>query len=374
MSAPARVLIVAKGLGRGGTERLLVSGLAYFDRARFDPEIAYVLPWKDALVGEVKGHGVPVHCLGQGRAGRLLWPLRMRSLIRRGNFDIVHTHMPVPAVVARLAVANGRPAVVHTEHNVWQRYRAATYWANAVTYHRNAAVLAVSEGVAKSIAPPRPLKGRMPSVEVLIHGIDCASVRRGPEARARGRQLLGIDADAVVAGTVGNLTLKKDQAALLEAIAQLRRRIPKLRLVVIGSGPLASVLKAKAQHLGIDDIVIWAGSRGDVQDLLPAFDIFVLSSRHEGLSIALIEALAAGLPCVATRVGGIPEVVEHEVHGILVPPGDPTVLAAAIEAVLRNPEYRDWLGSQAVSRSERFRLSTAVDRLQEVYDSILVDR
>jgi glycosyltransferase involved in cell wall biosynthesis len=370
--APARVLVVTKGLGRGGTERLVASGLAHLDRRRFVPEVAYVLPWKDALVPEVRACGVAVHCLGAGRGGRLAWPNRLRALIRRGDFDIVHTHMPSPAVIARLSTVGGGPPIIHTEHNVWERYRFSTYWANALTYHRNVAVLAVSQGVAQSIKPPLALRAlRMPHVEVMIHGIEPSTIRRGPEARSAGRALLHLADDVPVVGTVGNFTAKKDQAGLLDAVALLVADHPRLRLVMVGSGPLESALRKRADALGIAGHVVWAGSRDDVPELLPAFDVFVLSSRHEGLSIALIEALSAGLPCVATDVGGIPEVVEDGVDGMLVPPGRPADLAAAVHLVLTDADLRRHLCDRAVIGAKRFQLSGAVARMQEVYESVL---
>lgn len=375
MTAPARVLVVAKGLGRGGTERLLVSGLAHLDPRRFQVEVAYVLPWKDALVPEVRAHGVPVHCVGAGSTGRAAWPVRLRTLVRRGRFDIVHTHMPSPAVVARLSFAGRSPALVHTEHNVWQRYRPATFWANALTYHRNTAVLAVSEGVAESIRPPFVVRRlTTPKAEVLIHGIDCATVRRGPEARLAGRRLLGLADDALVVGTVGNLAPKKDQAGLLQAMVILTTRYPELRLVLIGSGPLEVALRRQADSMGIGRRVLFAGSRDDVPELLPAFDLFVLSSRHEGLSIALIEALAAGLPCVATKVGGIPEVIEDGRDGILVPAGQPAALAAAMDRVLSDDGLGRDLATRGVIASKRFQLAGAVARMQDLYDEVLAGR
>lgn len=372
MTAPARVLMVAKGLGRGGTERLLASGLALLDPERFLAEVAYVLPGKDALVPEVEATGALVHCVGSAPRGQVAWPARLVRLVRLGRFDIVHTHMPAPAVVARLAVSGRRPALVHTEHNVWPRYRAATRWANALTYHRNAAVLAVSSGVAETIRPPA--LGRWlqaPAAEVLIHGIDRTVVRRGPAARVAARATLGVDEGALVVGSVGNFTAKKDHRTLLEAFASLAVRHPTLQLVLVGSGPLERDLRAHADALVPGGRVKWTGSRGDVADLLPAFDVFALSSRHEGLSIALIEALAAGLACVATDVGGIPEVVVDGVNGMLVPPGRPAELAAAIELLLLDDQYRLALARRAVARSEHFSLTAAMGRLQDVYQAAL---
>ena len=199
-----------------------------------------------------------------------------------------------------------------------------------------------------------------------MHGVEVA-----PPAvpAAAARAALGLDGDvdgALVVGTVGNFTAKKDQATLVRAVG----RVPGARLVLVGSGPLEHDLRVLVAHDGLAERVTFAGSRGDVADLLPAFDVFALSSRYEGLPIALLEAMAAGRPCVATRVGGIPEVVTDGVDGVLVPPGDPDALADALSALAADPDRRAALGSAAVTRAGDFRLDVAVERIAAVYDRV----
>jgi len=363
------VLMLTKGLGLGGTERLIAGAVRHLDPARFRAEVAYLLPWKDALVDEIRHDGVPVHCLDARHATSVAWIGRLRQLVRTHDIGIVHTHMPVPAVAARLAfahlVGNGRgPAIVHTEHNLWGRYRPATRWANRATYRRNDAVIAVSDGVAASI------KSRVP-VDVVLHGVESSDVRRDPGARSAARAALGLGADEPVIGTVGNLTAKKDHETLLRAIALARKEVPTIRLVLIGSGPLDAETRRHTAALGLADSVIMAGSRDDVPDLLPGFDVFALSSRFEGLPIALLEAMATGLACVATTVGGIPEVVNDGHQGVLVAPGDPVALAAALVALLADPCRREELGRNAATRAGQFDLTAAVRRIEQVYDEAL---
>ncbi|HET9608942.1 MAG TPA: glycosyltransferase, partial [Acidimicrobiales bacterium] len=299
---PIRVLVLTKGLGRGGTERLIVGAARLIDRAAFDLEVAYLLPWKDAFVAEVAATGTPVVCLDAPRATSLAWVARLRRLVREHAIDVVHTHMPLPAAIARAALPGRRPAFVHTEHNMWDRYRLPTRWANAATYRRNAGVIAVSDGVAASI------RSRVP-VEVVAHGTDPTLARTGPGARAEARALLDLDPAAPVVGTVGNFTAKKDQATLVRAVAALPAGERAPVLVLVGLGPLEDELRALARELGVADRVVFAGSRDDVFALLPAFDVFALSSRFEGLPIALLEAMATGVAPVVTRGGGVPEVV-----------------------------------------------------------------
>lgn len=368
LNAPARLLWLTKGLGRGGAEQLLVSTLAHLDRHRFEVEVAYLLPWKDSLVAPIADRGVTVHCLGSSGSLDLSWVLRLRRLLSRGDFDLVHTHAPYPALGARLVVARGIP-IVHTEHNLWPRYHPLTRWLNALSHGRNTRVVAVSLAVKDSIRPLRSL--RHPPVETIVHGIDSTSVRRGVAASAHGRTLLGLEPDEVVVGTVANFTAKKDQQTLLRAFAQVAGEHKHARLVLVGTGPLEQSLHKAADDLGIARQVTFAGSRGDVPEILPGFDVFALSSRHEGLPIALIEAMAAGLPSVATAVGGVPEALADGRSGFLVPPSEPALFATALTTLIEDSALRVRMGAAATVDARAFSIEPAVRRLEEIYDRVL---
>ncbi|MGW4698578.1 glycosyltransferase [Kitasatospora cineracea] len=357
----ARVLWLAKGLGRGGAEQLLLNCVRHADRERYAVEVAYVLPHKDALVPDLAAAGVPVHCLG-GAPGRR-WPLRLRRLLAERRYDLVHTHMPVPAVAARLLAGRPRPRLVHTEHNLWERYRLPTRWANALTYGRNDAVIAVSHAVAAGVGRRRAGEW----LSVVHHGPDLGGAPSGPAARRAARAELGLPEDALVVGTVGNLTAKKDQATLLAAFALLREREPDARLVLVGSGPLEAELRARA-----GGGVLFAGMRADVPALLPGWDVFCLSSRQEGLPVALMEAMASGLPSVVTAVGGVPEILDDGVQGRLVPPGDPARLAAAL-GELADPALRGRMGAAARERSASFDVAGAQRAVERVYARVLAN-
>jgi glycosyltransferase involved in cell wall biosynthesis len=377
----ARVLWLAKGLGRGGAEQLLAGCARHVDRERYDVEVAYLLPWKDALVPELRAAGVPVYCLNGGQGGRELdprWAMRLRRLVRERRYDIVHTHMPAPAVAARVLLAWGRnsssgPRLVHTEHNLWHRYRRATRWANAATYRRNSAVIAVSKAVAQTIAPNRlpGAAGPAAPLRLIYHGVDHTALRPRPEARDAARDRLGLPRAARVVASVGNFTPKKDQRTLIEALALLRADHPSTRLVLVGAGPLQDQLSAHAQAAGVADQVVFTGTRSDVPELLPAFDVFALSSRQEGLPVAVMEALACGLPVVATRVGGLPEIVTDGVEGRLVAPADPAGLAAALGEVLGDDRLRARMGAAAAVRSREFDIAAAQRQIEDVYAQVL---
>jgi glycosyltransferase involved in cell wall biosynthesis len=366
--SPARILWLTKGLGRGGAERLLVSLAKRLDRSCFHLEVAYVLPWKDALVPDLESLGTPVHCLGGTRAFDLRWIRRLRSLVRQGRFDIVHTHMPYVAVGARRL---RRPPMIHTEHNTWATYRPLTRWANRLTYPRNTAVIAVSRAVAESIHPI-PLARWWPPVQVIHHGPELPPrTTSRVEERARARVALGVSENALVIGTVGNFTRKKDHSTLLKATARVAERHDPLRLVLVGSGPLEGALRESTKALGLDKQVMFAGSRDDVTSLMPAFDVFALSSRNEGLPIALLEAMGSGVPCVATAVGGVPEVVTDGHEGLLVRPEDPAALADALSTMLCAANVREEAGAHAAWTARWFDLTQAARRTEGLYLEVL---
>ncbi|MEZ5409736.1 MAG: glycosyltransferase [Acidimicrobiales bacterium] len=365
-----RCLWLTKGLGLGGVERLLVDMLPLVDHDRFQVDVAYVLPWKDNLRAPLEELGATVICLGRGGARSPRWVWELQSLLRRGRYDIVHSHAPVPGSAARVLAGSRGPALIHTEHNVWDRYRPPTRIVNALTFNRNAAVITVSDKVASSI---RPGPGR-PPVETIHHGTVLGSVRTcSADERRRRRAANGLPLDAPVLAKVANFTPKKDHATLLRALSDLTRH-PPVHLALIGSGPLEADLRRQVDELGIGDRVAFLGTRDDVFELLPLMDGFVLSSQYEGFPISLIEAMATGLPCVATTVGGIPEIIVDGTNGLLVPPGRPDQLRDALARIVDDPELRADLGAEARRCAEGLDLRHAVERTQTLYESALARR
>jgi glycosyltransferase involved in cell wall biosynthesis len=174
-----------------------------------------------------------------------------------------------------------------------------------------------------------------------------------------------------VVGNVAALTDHKDHATLLRAAARLAARHDTVRFVIVGEGALRAPLEAQARALGLDGRVIFAGFRDDLDRLIPAFDVFCLSSHMEGLGTSLLDAMAYSRPVVATAAGGIPEAVVHDVTGLVVPVRDAEALADALHALLRDPARREALGRAGRQRfEERFTADRMIEATLRVYDEL----
>jgi glycosyltransferase involved in cell wall biosynthesis len=268
-------------------------------------ECAYVLPWKDHLADDLARAGVALTCLSSKRRD-LRWPKRLAQLVRSGDFDVVHVHSPLPGSVARLAVRSmrrgSRPAVVATEHNRWKTHRLPTRLLNRVTSRWNDATFAVTDEVRDTMS------GRAGSTAVTLqHGIDVPAVAAARADRAAVRAELGLPDDVLVVATAANFRPQKDYPNLLAAVATLRDRGVPMHLVAVGQGPQEAEVRAECTRLGLDHLVTFTGFRADAVRVLGAADVFTLASQWEGLPVALMEALALGLPVVATAVGGVAE-------------------------------------------------------------------
>jgi glycosyltransferase involved in cell wall biosynthesis len=364
------VLLLIKALARGGAEQLLLNAARYLDITQFQYEVAYIVPQFDMLVGDLEGLGLPVHCLGGTQRGT--WMRRLKALAVEREAKIVHTHSPYAAVGARLMCKRpGGPRLVHTEHNVWESYHPMTRRGNLLTFPMNDHVFAVSEHVRRSIRYPPALRFLpMPPVETLYHGLDPEAVRRweGPDGI---RESLGIPENVPVVGTVANFRTEKGHRYLLEAAVHVRRSHPEARFVLVGQGPLEDSIRRQVRQMQLEGNVIFAGARDDVPRLTASFDVFVLSSIYEGLSIALIEALAVGTPAVVTRTGGVKEVVSHGVNGVIVEPKDSKALGDAIVSVLNDSSLREKLAQAGKVRAADFDIRHAVHRSEEVYKDLL---
>jgi glycosyltransferase involved in cell wall biosynthesis len=286
-------------------------------------------------------------------------------MLRSDHFDLIHVHSPLVGIGARLAVRtlprSRRPRIVVTEHNVWGSHARPTRWADRLTAGRSEVHLAVSTAVQESL--PSRIRSRS---RVVRYGIDTDAVRRAADPRAA-RARLGVRDDEILIGTVANLRATKGYPDLLLAARAVIDRVPNVRFAAVGRGPLEDELRAEHARLGLGTRFEFLGFRPDAVPVMSAFDVFCLASHHEGLPVALMEALALGLPTVVTRVGGVSELVTDGDDAVIVPPGRPEVLADALTALAQDPVRRDALARRARARADALDASSAERAVEAVY-------
>jgi len=366
----ARILWLVKGLDPGGAELLLSMAAKVRDQERFDYEAAYVLPWKNGLAGELEASGVPVHCLQGGPEWDIRWVWRLRHLVRERQFDVVHIHSPYVAGLARPALkmlpTASRPRIVYTEHLPWPGYVWPTRLLNRMTFALNDEAVAVSNSVRESV--PSSLRGK---VQVVIHGVFAERMRQQSLARDEVRTELGIEAGELVVGTVANLRRQKGYPVLLEAARQVIDSGLAVRFVAVGRGPQQSEIRSLHRQLKLEDRFLFTGFRSDAIRVMSAFDVFVLASWNEGLPVTVMEAQTLGIPVVATEVGGTPEILTSDVEGLLVPPGRPDELAAAISSLAHSHDLRHAMSEAGKRRSAAFDIQAATRRVEAIYSSVV---
>ena len=355
-------------LSPGGTERLVIEICR-----RLGPSVDSTVCCLDKAgewAPQLTGAGVPVFALERRPGFHPSLALRVARLIDRHEIDVVHCHHYSPFVYGALAkVLTGlkrRVRLVFTEHGRLSNAppSAKRRWVNPLLAMVPGQVCAVSADlkrhmVAEGFPPDR--------IHVLYNGIDPGELP-GEDERLRARTALGIPRDAYVVGAAGRLDPVKNLPALVDAHAAVAQHKPGARLVIIGSGPMQAELESQARARGIADAVHFTGYRADVRALMAACDSYVNCSTYEGVSLTILEAMAAGLPVVATRVGGNPEVVVDGETGVLVPIGSPALTEELI-ALAGNPLRRRALGGAGRQRVVRqFSIERMVEEYRQAYD------
>jgi glycosyltransferase involved in cell wall biosynthesis len=318
-----------------------------------------------------------VHPLDAAHNADVRWMAALRRLLVIGRYDVVHFHLPYAAAFGQLVVASlprsTRPGVVYTEHSLWDRARLVNRVLLRISMGSGERLVAVSQ--ASYDALPASLQRRTTTV---VHGVDLSLsdslIARRAELRSLVRSELVVDDDELLFMTVANLRPEKGYDVLLEAAKAIADSNLPIRIAAVGRGPLSDALRARHVELGLGDRFQFLGQRDDVLQLLAGADAFVLASRHEGLPVALMEATSVGLPIVASRVGGVPQILEDEVDALLVPPGDAGFLAQALKRLASDPELRDRLGRQAKLRSSMFDIAQASRAVGNIYVEVARSR
>ena len=299
-----------------------------------------------------------------------------RRLIREGRYDLVHTHTSKAGILGRLAARRaGGCRVVHTPHgHVFYGYFGPLktrlfIWAERLMARWTDAIVTLTDREAEEHLALGI--GRPPQFVTIFSGIPPPQAKARNGADPTRRRALGLPAEGALIGSVGRLDPVKGHDLLIRAFAALQARQPGARLVLIGEGERRGACEALARELGAAGKVSFLGWREDVAELLAELDLFVFPSRNEGMGRAAVEAMAAGLAVVATRTGGLPDVVREGRTGLLVPPDDPGALSAAIERLLSRPEERRAMGEAGRELAQAYSAEQMCEKIEALYQRLL---
>ncbi|MER3408631.1 MAG: hypothetical protein C4306_00650 [Thermoleophilia bacterium] len=348
----------------GGAERLAAMIAARLDRKRFESTVCATRPVYEPHP-DLAASGTRLLVLERRRKGDLAAWRPLLSLLRNERIDVLHAHMFGANVWGTTFGRLARVPVVIAHEHMWS-FQGEPLRRLMDRHHIGrlaTVVLAVSRDCRRKMIEIEGLD--RDKVLYLPNGIPPL---RPTSAGRRVRAELGISEDDPVIGSIAVLRREKAIDLLLVASEELRRRFPRLRVLVAGDGPERPSLERLARDLGLEKVVTFLGYRDDVAEVLAALDVVVSTSSFEGSPLALLEAMAAARPIVATAVGGVPDLIEHGVHGLLVSPGDSHEVSEAVASLLEQPEWGRRMGEAARERQCReFDIDVMVRRLEDLY-------
>jgi glycosyltransferase involved in cell wall biosynthesis len=360
LCGPIRVCEVIKELTMGGAETALVERL----KAAPGDGVTYTVVCLSAswnvLIDKIRAVGIEVIDLSD--RSRLSAYIRLVTVVRRLAPQVVNMHSPLPAIVLRLFIRLWRPKprLIHTVSGI--KYRPATLLLDRLTRRLDDHTVAVATVVARS---PTTVGARR--VSVRIHGID---LRRQREWAARAdevRREFAVSDDAFLVLSVANLRACKNHQMLIEAAAEVVRARPDALFLLAGEGPLREQINAEIQRRGLGDHMRLLGRVPDAYRLIAAADLLVLSSHNEGLPVVAMEALGAGVPVVATEVGGLPDIITSGQNGILTRPGSPSALAEGLLKAMEPIEHRRLRSGAASSDPQMLDMVNTARWFEDLY-------
>ena len=380
-----RVVHLIPSLSTGGAEAVCADIAANIDPQRFESlvvtlysreqvqrriagwgeDVARAVAMDRAMEDRLQAAGIEVRCLHKESDVPAI--LRFKKLVRSFRPHVVHGHLTTVQFNLAMAASHKPPARLHTVHTLAEHEApdAKNRWVRRAFFATGGKPIAISEAVARSL---RSMYGVNPDVVLNRISLDRFAPRDEAE-RLAWRRAHGFDPDDLIGVMVGRLRDVKNPLGLVRAFRPVAMEQPRAKLVLVGDGDLRADIEALVAELGLDGQVRLLGSRSDVPEILAASDYFVLNSRYEGLCVAIMEALAAGLPVVATGVGGIPEVVDTGSTGLLVPEGEPEKMVGALSTMVRDEAFRRACARRARRDAlERFDVRLMAEECEALYE------
>ncbi len=347
-SRPYRVLHVIDSLDLGGAQVVLENLIQHGDRNHFEFEAA-AMHGRGVYWDRLSALGVPLHSLSFHHKVPLYVP-RLAWLCLTRRYDVVHTHLLAANVIAKpVATFCGVRVRINHDHcnDKLADPRKWTLPADRITNRLSTHVIAVSESTRKFLVEQ---EGVPPARVTTIHnGIDLEVYRPRTEQRAAAREKFGLPANAFVVAGIGRLTFQKNFPLFLEIAAEITRSHASAVFVLAGTGEDDAALRAQAAQLGLGERLRFLGYVGDMPALWPALDCLLLTSRYEGLPITILEAMACGVPIVASNLDGMREILRDGENALLVPPGESAPFVAGVRTLIDQPALATRLADAALA-------------------------
>ena len=367
----ARLAYIAHTLNPGGTERLAVDMALTFS-AQYEVQVI-CLDEPGLWASELRQRGIAVHCLWRQPGLDLSVVWRLARMLRKCDVDLVHAHQCTPWFYAALSrLIHRRPRLLLEEHG---RFHPEVLKTKRIRVNQ----LLIRRLTHAFIAVSADIRERLVKYEGLVHDrirVIYNGTRPLPALPAAERTALrgelGYGSDAFVIGTVGRLDPIKNVPLLLRAFKALRGAHPEARLLIVGDGPERARIEALITDQRLGDAVTLTGFRSDARRLLATFDVFTMASFSEGTSMALLEAMSAGLPVTVSAVGGNPEIIQDGNTGLLFPSDDAGALLANLERLVTDASLRQQLGHAAQTAfHERFSFDAMIAQYTGIYGELL---
>lgn len=369
-----KIALIITELQLGGAQRIVIELAGRLAQSNW--EVCVITNERGLLLQDLRGiRGVEVIAVATLR--REITPLkdllalvRIMNVLNRFKPDIVHTHTPKAGLIGRVAARLLHIPCIHTVHGIGCDVSAMSLVEKVyLTCERLAAKLSavqvmVSEGLRKTSVE----HGLAPDgkVRVISGGFDARQFAKLP-TRSQARAALGLPVNGVVIGTVSCMKTGKRVGDFVEVCKQVRSAIPNMTAVVVGDGELRQEIQRQIDREGLEESVRLLGWRRDVPAIMAAMDVFVLMSAHEGLGLVVLEAMAAGVPVVSTRVDGCIEIIKETRAGVLIGRGDTEGGAAAVVRLLNDRGRLERMGARARKGVARWNFNAMCERYKEVY-------
>ena len=351
---------------------LLAETVKLHNKEEFEFFCVYFLPWKYQMVKALEEGGAEVHCFeAKNNLQMLMQYNKVISFCKEKKIDIIHCHLPWSGFLGRIIHEKSDIPLVYTEHNIQEHYHVVTKSINKFSFNKQDLAIGVSADVSRSIK--ENIDPEIP-VQTILNGVNTESFQRDNDKRSILRKDLKIPDEAVVVGTIAVFREQKAILDWVKAFKEVNKQFPDIYGIIVGAGPQKEEIENLVKELELQDRITMPGLQTDTISYFSAMDIYMMSSKFEGLPIALLEAMSMECAVVSTRAGGVVEVVRDEIDGLLSEVGDYMSLSKNVKRLIKDPELQKKIQKNARERVKtEFSLQAMVQQLEDVYKSQLVE-